>query len=95
VIRGFRNIYPTFCRDSPRITSELPTIQDLSRLAARIKTATVVLLRRGALSAKWDFFRYRKLEEPPYLTRFREACTILPLVSPHGPSCQQNPCWLT
>jgi hypothetical protein len=42
-----------------------------------------------------DYFRYRKLEEPPYLTRLREACTILPLVLPHGPSCQQNPCWLT
>jgi hypothetical protein len=77
------------------VTSCLPTIQDLSRIAARIKTPTVGLLRIACLSAKWIISAIESRKNHLTFTRFREACTILPSVLPYRSSDQQNPCWRT
>ena len=78
-----------------RFRSRLATIQDLSRIAGRIKTPTVGLLRIARLSAKWIISAIESRKNHLTFTRFREACTILPSVVPHGSSGRQNPCWRT
>lgn len=51
------------------------------------------LLRTARISAKWiiPVIESRKSDFPSL--GFREACTILPSVLPHGSSGEWNPCW--
>jgi hypothetical protein len=58
-------------------------------------SATSGVSGKRSLSAKWIISAVEGRKNYLTFTRFREACTILPSVLPHGSSGQQNPCWRT